>query len=438
MICLAACVAVLAGSANCTPFFDTSFDGDFSEPDYCIACGDNYPDCELRCQLNCITACQLNRPCEDGDEETETYRDTDGDTFGDLTSRLVICGTQEVPEGYTTNSNDCDDTDENINPNATELVGDGVDQDCDGEEICLEDSDNDGWGRELERVSSNIACDGLSEALARGTPPQYDCGDATGSCAEDCYPGLAEICDGIDNDCNDSVDDGLDSCNLPGQPCEDDTECTTGSCLGPAGSEGFCGLSEPTCRQYCELMMDACTGANQRFPSVQACGTVCEEALAGQMVIGAYSDELHSVGCRTRLAAIARFAGPAMTSARCEEADLRIGGQCGTHINVGDCVRGSSTGPFCPAGEFCEQINGYGLCMPGCPDGDSAGCPDILPGADGRCLVGSDPDNPDLCIYRCETDADCGDGRRCACLIPGSSFNYCTEDVGDLPDCTPP
>ncbi len=433
---LAVCVAVFATAAACTLLFDTSYDRNVVEPEFCIQCPDEYDDCNNACQTECTTACQLNRPCDGA--ETDTFLDVDEDTFGDPETRLVICQGEEVPAGRTTDSSDCDDTDDLINPDAEEIVGDGIDQNCDGQEICLEDTDNDSWGRELERVSSDADCDDLNEALVRENPPRYDCGDATGSCAGDCNPGLTEICDGIDNDCNGTADDGLTVCNEPGQPCADDTECTTGTCLGPQGSAGFCGLEEPTCRQYCELMMEACTGANQRFDSVVTCGEICEEALNEEMAIGTYSDDLHTVGCRTRLAAIARFAGVAMTPQRCEEADLRTGGFCDTHINIGDCTRGASTGPFCPAGEFCEQIAGYGLCMPGCDDGDSGTCPDILPGADGRCLVGPDPSNPILCVYRCETDEDCGEGRRCDCLIPGSSFNYCTEAGGELPDCTLP
>ena len=50
----------------------------------------------------------------------------DEDGFGDPNVSVSDC-TQ--PNGYVTNSNDCDDADPNINPNASELC-DGVDNDC--------------------------------------------------------------------------------------------------------------------------------------------------------------------------------------------------------------------------------------------------------------------------------------------------------------------
>lgn len=40
---------------------------------------------------------------------------------------------------------DCNDNDDSIYSGALEIPGDGIDQDCDGAELCFCDTDNDGW-----------------------------------------------------------------------------------------------------------------------------------------------------------------------------------------------------------------------------------------------------------------------------------------------------
>ena len=84
-------------------------------------------------------------------------------------------------DGLTENQGDCNDADAGIGPNAEEVCGDGIDQDCNGsDELCPEDVDNDG--------------DGLTEN-------QGDCNDADAGIG----PNAEEVCgDGIDQDCNGS------------------------------------------------------------------------------------------------------------------------------------------------------------------------------------------------------------------------------------------
>jgi len=59
------------------------------------------------------------------------YRDSDGDGYGLSTSSTTSSSTT-APSGYVTNSTDCNDSSASIHPGATEIVNDGIDQDCSG------------------------------------------------------------------------------------------------------------------------------------------------------------------------------------------------------------------------------------------------------------------------------------------------------------------
>ncbi|MBU0504769.1 MAG: MopE-related protein [bacterium] len=65
--------------------------------------------------------------CDQLDQDTY-YRDFDGDGYGDSNDSLDAC---EQPAGYVTNNDDCDDSDSSVNPDAYEIYGDSIDNDCD-------------------------------------------------------------------------------------------------------------------------------------------------------------------------------------------------------------------------------------------------------------------------------------------------------------------
>ena len=132
---------------------------------------------------------------------TTYYADGDADGYGNLAVSVNSCS---AVVGYVTNHDDCDDGDASIHPGAIELC-DGIDQDCDGtadDNIALQtyyaDADSDGYGNLATSISS-------CSAVAGYVTNHEDCDDGDASI----HPGANEVCDGVDQDCDGTADDGL-------------------------------------------------------------------------------------------------------------------------------------------------------------------------------------------------------------------------------------
>jgi uncharacterized protein (TIGR03382 family) len=60
------------------------------------------------------------------------FADADGDGYGDPEAPIMAC---DPAEGIVADATDCDDTRSDINPEGTEEVSDGIDQDCSGADL---------------------------------------------------------------------------------------------------------------------------------------------------------------------------------------------------------------------------------------------------------------------------------------------------------------
>ncbi len=96
-------------------------DLDCDDTDY-----DVNPSVEEACNDGIDNNC--NGITDDDAEDVEWYRDADEDGFGNPDDTTIDCA---PPSGYVANTDDCDDTDEDVNPDAEEVCNDGIDNDCD-------------------------------------------------------------------------------------------------------------------------------------------------------------------------------------------------------------------------------------------------------------------------------------------------------------------
>ena len=232
---------------------------------------DNDDDCDdTRSAVSPAATETCNSRDDDCDGDTDelgasggstVYADDDGDGYGDATDSTTAC---TATTGYASNDDDCDDTDSGVSPAASEYC-DGEDDDCDGStdetsavdaDTWYRDADGDGYGTSS---TTTPACSQPSGYSASST----DCDDTDATVK----PGATETCDGEDDDCDGSTDEGVattyyldadadgygtlstttDACSLPSGYAANSSDCDDTSAAIKPGATETCNSADDDC-----------------------------------------------------------------------------------------------------------------------------------------------------------------------------------------------
>ena len=198
----------------------------------------------------------------DADGNGTWYADADGDGFGAENDTTEEC---TKPSGYVDNSDDCDDNNGSVNPDAEETCSNG-DADCSGtagdnaidKTTYYLDSDSDSFGNPQVTETACTPSTGYVE-------DNTDCDDSGASI----NPDAPELCNDVDDDCNNSIDDNptdpstfftdadgdgygdvdaaVDACEQPDGTVTDDTDCDDNDSGVNPGEDEVCDGDDEDC-----------------------------------------------------------------------------------------------------------------------------------------------------------------------------------------------
>jgi hypothetical protein len=330
---------------------------------------------------------------DDCDALTDEGYDNDGDTY-------TTCPGQDPAVV------DCNDTNPAVHPGASEVCGNNVDDDCNGyvDETCAcspTDPDGDGFSQ----------CEG-------------DCAPADANV----NPGEAEVCEGVDTDCNQNTVlncDVGDTCNWPGTPVPDD-------CL----DERICVQDVQTldweCATYCN---GAFTGG---------IGDGCQPGQTCSLDL-LYSANIHLCTVPDRTPGTRAVGTNCTNDSQCRSLSCYNAGG-GSRYCIGVC--NSNHPPYCPESMACYIVANPAQ-PPNLPPIWSALCINNTGGDTGdpctatgnECRNGPDACVNNRCAEPCCSDLDCPGGYHCS--VDGNdqyvgTFTATNEDaVTTVPVCLP-
>ncbi|MBC8047760.1 MAG: T9SS type A sorting domain-containing protein [Fimbriimonadaceae bacterium] len=204
-----------------TYFFDADLDGFGNTTDSIYSCSEiagyvaNNLDCNDANNLINPAATEIcnaiDDNCDGNTDEGLTfntyYLDADADGFGDVLVSTSTC--DGPPASYVEDSSDCNDANNSINIGTKEICN-AIDDNCDGNTdegftftTYYFDADADEFG---DALISTTTCDGSPTGYINDST---DCDDTN----PNIYPGATEILNGIDDNCNQVIDEGLVNIN---------------------------------------------------------------------------------------------------------------------------------------------------------------------------------------------------------------------------------
>ena len=271
-----------ASEADCTDPNDYNCDGSVG---YADVDGDGHAACEDCDDNDAASNPDQSEVCDNADNDcdgdidenatdaTTWYGDADADSYGGSQFTATAC---TAPTGYVSNSDDCDDLSALTYPGAPETC-DSADNDCDGatDEGALltwyADSDGDGYG---DALTPTEACTQPPGHAANGD----DCDDTNASTS----PAAYEVCDGVDNDCDSSIDEA-DAINATSWYTDADSDgygssgAATLSCTAPTGHadnasdcDDASAAVNPGATELCDALDNDCDGTTDEADAVDA------------------------------------------------------------------------------------------------------------------------------------------------------------------------